>query len=82
MRLSVDRLSGDDLVIANMRGVGREGVTEAAGNLHGGGLIKFAAQPHCILIATVCTFALGRSRPRGASSFRLWNDRSNPRIRS
>ncbi|MDY6947128.1 MAG: Crp/Fnr family transcriptional regulator [Pseudomonadota bacterium] len=45
--LSLDRLSGDELVmtqelIANMLGVRREGVTEAAGNLQDAGLIKYS----------------------------------------
>jgi CRP-like cAMP-binding protein len=45
--LSMDRLSGDDLVmtqelIANMLGVRREGVTEAAGQLQKAGLIRYA----------------------------------------
>jgi CRP-like cAMP-binding protein len=44
--LSLDRLSGPDLVmtqelIANMLGVRREGVTEAAGNLHRAKLIEY-----------------------------------------
>lgn len=44
--LSLDRLQGDDLVmtqelIANMLGVRREGVTEAAGHLQKAGLIKY-----------------------------------------
>jgi len=44
--LSVDRLPSDDLVmtqelIANMLGVRREGVTEAAGNVQKAGLIKY-----------------------------------------
>ena len=44
--LTVDRLSSDDLVItqeliANMLGVRREGVTEAAGNLQRAGLISY-----------------------------------------
>ena len=44
--LSLDRLSGDDLsmtqeLIANMLGVRREGVTEAAGNLQRAGLIHY-----------------------------------------
>lgn len=44
--LSLDRLQGDELVmtqelIANMLGVRREGVTEAAGNLQRDGLIQY-----------------------------------------
>lgn len=44
--LSLDRLNSSQLVmtqelIANMLGVRREGVTEAAGNLHKAGLIKY-----------------------------------------
>jgi len=45
--LSLDRLQGNDLVmtqelIANMLGVRREGVTEAAGKLQATGLIRYA----------------------------------------
>ena len=45
--LSLDRLAGDQLVmtqelIANMLGVRREGVTEAAGKLHRLGVIRYA----------------------------------------
>jgi len=45
--LSLDRLSGNRLVmtqelIANMLGVRREGVTEAAGKLHAAGLIEYS----------------------------------------
>ena len=44
--LSIDRLQSDELVmtqdlIANMLGVRREGVTEAAGNVQKAGLIKY-----------------------------------------
>jgi CRP-like cAMP-binding protein len=44
--LSLDRLNGDELImtqelIANMLGVRREGVTEAAGNLQTAGLIEY-----------------------------------------
>ena len=44
--LSLDRLQGDELVmtqdlIANMLGVRREGVTEAAGHLQEAGLIRY-----------------------------------------
>jgi CRP-like cAMP-binding protein len=44
--LSLDRLQGNDLVmtqelIANMLGVRREGVTEAAGSLQAAGLIRY-----------------------------------------
>lgn len=44
--LSLDRLHGNDLVmtqdlIANMLGVRREGVTQAAGNLQDAGLISY-----------------------------------------
>jgi Mn-dependent DtxR family transcriptional regulator len=45
--LSLDRLYGNELVmthelIANMLGVRREGVTEAAGKLHKLGIIKYS----------------------------------------
>ena len=49
--LSLDRLSTDELVmtqelIANMLGVRREGVTEAAGKLQKQGLIHYSRGPH------------------------------------
>ena len=49
--LSLDRLHGDELVmtqelIANMLGVRREGVTEAAGKLQAEGLIQLQPRPH------------------------------------
>ena len=49
--LSLDRLQASELVmtqelIANMLGVRREGVTEAAGNLQRAGLIQLPARPH------------------------------------
>jgi Mn-dependent DtxR family transcriptional regulator len=45
--LSLDRLSSNELVmtqelIANMLGVRREGVTEAAGHLQAGGMIHYS----------------------------------------
>ena len=45
--LSIDRLEGDELImtqelIANMLGVRREGVTEAAGHLQEAGLIRYS----------------------------------------
>jgi Mn-dependent DtxR family transcriptional regulator len=45
--LSLDRLQSDELtmtqeLIANMLGVRREGVTEAAGNLQNAGLIRYS----------------------------------------
>jgi CRP-like cAMP-binding protein len=45
--LSLDRLPANDLVmtqelIANMRGVRREGITEAAGKLQAAGLIEYS----------------------------------------
>jgi len=45
--MSLDRLEGDDLsmtqeLIANMLGVRREGVTEAAGKLQVAGLIRYS----------------------------------------
>jgi len=44
--LTVDRLSGDELImtqelVASMLGVRREGITEAAGNLQRAGLISY-----------------------------------------
>lgn len=52
--LSIDRLSSNELVmtqelIANMLGVRREGVTEAAGNVQRAGLIKYS-RGHIIVI--------------------------------
>ena len=52
--LSLDRLQGDDLVmtqelIANMLGVRREGVTEAALKLQAAGLIRYARGHICVL---------------------------------
>jgi CRP-like cAMP-binding protein len=52
--LTLDRLHGDDLVmtqelIANMLGVRREGVTEAAGKLQAEGLISYSRGRICVL---------------------------------
>ena len=62
--LSLDRLPSNELImtqelIANMLGVRREGVTEAAGNVQRAGLIEYQPWPH------------HRARPAGPGGARL-----------
>jgi hypothetical protein len=62
--------SDDDFVARAFQGIGAWIMGRShARRIHQERIGSFAAQPHWILIATVCTLAHGRSQPGGASSF-------------
>jgi CRP-like cAMP-binding protein len=73
--LSLDRLPSNELImtqelIANMLGVRREGVTEAAGSLQRAGMITFIS-------AGTSPYATGRLWRRAAASATQWSGRSS-----